>query len=152
MGLGTEHLSWSSVQHAMDAVDAVVGTPAAVPQPVEAMLFQRCTQGQEGSRKSPVAVRMRVACPKLGLQLAVGEEWMALTPRVPVSPFHTLEAAIRDVSITLQPTGMQLHHSSCLFDGSEETISIEYTRGVPCRGCWVCARARKTCAQALSSS
>lgn len=107
MGPRTENELLPSAQHAMDAVDAVVGTPAAVPKPVEAMLFQRCTQGQKEPRKSPVAVRMRVACPKLGLQLAVGEEWMALTPRVPLSPFHTLEAAIRDVSITLQPTGMQ---------------------------------------------
>ncbi len=98
----------------MDAVDAVVGTPATVPKPVEAMLFQRCTRGLENAKASPVTVRMRVACPKLGLQLAVGEEWMALTPRVPESPFHTLEAAIRDVSITLQPTGALVICSSAL--------------------------------------
>lgn len=86
-----------------------MGTPGAVPQQVEDMLFQRCTLGWQAPRAPPLVVSMRVSCPKLGLQLAVGEEWMALTPRVPLSPFHTLEAAIRDVSFSVQPTGMSLH-------------------------------------------
>lgn len=97
----------------MDAVDAVVGTPGAVPQQVEDMLFQRCAQGRAAPGAPPVVVSMSVSCPKLGLQLAVGEEWMALTPRVPLSPFHTLEAAIRNVSFSVKPTGVSLHSPKC---------------------------------------
>lgn len=93
------------MQHAMDAVDAVIGTPGAVPAQVESMLFQRCSGRLRADGASPIAVRMSVACPKLGVQLNVGKEWMALTPRVPLSPFHTLEAAIRDVSVSLHPSG-----------------------------------------------
>jgi len=89
----------------MDAVDAVIGTPGAVPAQVESMLFQRCSGRLQTAGASPIAVRMSVACPKLGVQLNVGEEWMALTPRVPLSPFHTLEAAVRDVSVSLHPSG-----------------------------------------------
>ncbi|BDA48871.1 hypothetical protein COCOBI_12-5540 [Coccomyxa sp. Obi] len=103
------------LQHAMDAVDAIVGTPGAVPQQVEDMLFQRCAQGRGAPEAPPVVVSMSVSCPKLGLQLAVGEEWMALTPRVPLSPFHTLEAAIRDVSFSVKPTGMPPPSSECCY-------------------------------------
>jgi hypothetical protein len=49
-----------------------------------------------------------IFCPKAGLQLSTGEEWMALTPRVPGSPFHVLEAAVRDVRLNLPAAGKHL--------------------------------------------
>jgi hypothetical protein len=92
-------------QHAMDAVDAVVGTPLAVPAHVQSTLFQRCPPGPGQARASLLCVRVCLAVPKLGFQLAVGEEWLALTPRVPSCPFSSLEAAVRDVSLTLHSSG-----------------------------------------------
>ena len=49
---------------------------------------------------------LHISCPKVGLQLLTGEEWMALTPRVPGSPFHILEAGVRDVQLNLPATGL----------------------------------------------
>lgn len=97
------------LQHAMDAVDAVVGTPLAVPKQVQSMLFQQCLRQprQQHAAQSSISVAVSVMVPKLGFQLAVGEEWMALTPRVPCFPFSTLEAAIRGVKLDLQPTGIE---------------------------------------------
>ena len=57
---------------------------------------------------------LHISCPKVGLQLLTGEEWMALTPRVPGSPFHILEAGVRDVQLNLPAAGvccsLQTHH------------------------------------------
>ena len=50
---------------------------------------------------------LHISCPKVGLQLLTGEEWMALTPRVPGSPFHILEAGVRDVQLNLPAAGKQ---------------------------------------------
>ena len=49
---------------------------------------------------------LHISCPKVGLQLLTGEEWMALTPRVPGSPFHILEAGVRDVQLNLPAAGL----------------------------------------------
>lgn len=40
---------------------------------------------------------------------------MALTPRVPGSPFHVLEAAVRDVCLDLPAAGEHLHKSCTEF-------------------------------------
>ena len=53
-----------------------------------------------------------ISCPKVGLQLLTGEEWMALTPRVPGSPFHILEAGVRDVQLNLPAAGLLLNPQS----------------------------------------
>ena len=91
------------LQHAMDAVNVVICTPGRLPEPVLAMLYQRGSGSPEREQQRAGLVRacLSIACPKLGLQLRVGEEWMALTPRVPSAPFCSLEAAIRNVSLTL---------------------------------------------------
>lgn len=96
------------LQHAMDAINVVIGTPGRLPEPVLAMLFQRgggSSPEQAQRRAGLLRARVSVACPKLGLQLRVGDEWMALTPRVPSAPFCSLEAAIRSVSLTLPASG-----------------------------------------------
>lgn len=51
---------------------------------------------------------LQISCPKVGVQLSTGEEWMALTPRVPGNPFHILEAALRDVQLDLPAAGLCL--------------------------------------------
>lgn len=38
---------------------------------------------------------------------------MALTPRVPGSPFHVLEAAVRDVRLNLPAAGGFSHTQTC---------------------------------------
>ena len=55
---------------------------------------------------------LHISCPKVGLQLLTGEEWMALTPRVPGSPFHILEAGMRDVQLNLPAAGLLLNPQS----------------------------------------
>ena len=95
------------LQHAMDAINVVIGTPGRLPEPVMAMLFQHGSGSSEHGQPRAGLLRacVSVACPKLGLQLLVGDEWMALTPRVPSAPFCSLEAAFRSVSLTLPSSG-----------------------------------------------
>lgn len=100
----SRHLGASGavLQHAMDFVDVVVGTPLALPAPVEGMLFQR---GSSGGGRRLLQASLRADCPKLGAQLCVGEEWAALTPRVPATPFKVLEAAVRHTALAVPPAG-----------------------------------------------
>ena len=58
-----------------------------------------------GDAAGTLEMSLRIFCPKVGLQLSTGEEWMALTPRVPGSPFHILEAAVREVRLDLPSAG-----------------------------------------------
>ena len=59
-----------------------------------------------GDPGGTLEMSLHISCPKAGLQLLTGEEWMALTPRVPGSPFHILEAGVRDVQLKLPAAGL----------------------------------------------
>ena len=74
----------------------------------EELLRNNMTLTCAGDSASSLEMSLHVFCPKVGLQLSTGEEWLALTPRVPGSPFHTLEAAVREVRLNL-PTAGKAH-------------------------------------------
>ncbi|KAL0018632.1 hypothetical protein WJX77_009530 [Trebouxia sp. C0004] len=92
--------SETHLQHAVDAVDAVVANLGPLPQGVEALLLH-----SDNVAAPPVQLSLSAECPKLGITLGLAQDWPIRTNSIPDTMFYHLEAAVRGISADIRPTG-----------------------------------------------
>ena len=101
------HLTYSLhvLRNALDAADAVVGNLGPLPAALEAMLFR---EGPAGDEVALICIQLAASCPKLGLVMELGPE--ADPVRAPLPDEHVLglALAIKDLSLTLEASGMNI--------------------------------------------
>lgn len=75
----------------------------------------------------PVQLSLTAECPKVGLGLALAEDWPSRTSSSPEALFYHLEAAVKGISADLKPTGASHVFASC-------TTEFAAPKAVECNG------------------
>ena len=95
--------------YALTAAGKLTGMLCCVgplPQGVEALLIH-----SDNVEPPPVQLSMTAECPKVGLSLALAEDWSSRTGSSPDAGFYHLEAAVKGISADLRPIGVLTYAS-----------------------------------------